>query len=88
MSGDDVVEPPFVPHEPAFDVKLLDHDAATLLALLDNLSVESRHHLASALSAARTPGVGGVLAIVVPKRVGEHAQVKWAGGGKVQVELS
>lgn len=54
--------------------------AADLAGLLAKLSDESAFYLRQALDAADLEKVGGTLLINVPKRTGEFAQVRWAGG--------
>lgn len=56
--------------------------AMRLANLLADTSGESQYHLATALGAAEVPGVGGTLVIQIPRRVGEHPTVKWAGGAQ------
>lgn len=55
--------------------------AVSLEQLLQQMSAESRFHLATALNAAQTAGVGGTLVIDVPRKNTDHVQVKWLGGG-------
>lgn len=54
--------------------------AKRLALMLSTVSVESRFHLETALSAAEVGGIGGTLLVQVPRRVQEHPVIKWAGG--------
>lgn len=56
--------------------------ALRLAEVLSHLSDESRYHLDSALRASEVPGIGGTLIVQLPRRVGEHPVVKWAGGAQ------
>lgn len=68
-----------IPAQAAPEVEALAYRLAQLLA---QTSAESQYHLATALGAAGVPGVGGSLVIEIPRRVGEHVVVKWAGGAQ------
>ncbi len=44
------------------------------------MSVESMFYLRQALEASKIEKAGGTLLINIPRKVGEYAQVRWAGG--------
>lgn len=54
--------------------------ALRLALLLAQSSPESQFHLETMLAASGLPGVGGTLLVELPRRVGEHVRIKWAGG--------
>jgi hypothetical protein len=54
--------------------------ARDLAELLDTMSVESMFYLRQALEASKIEKAGGTLLINIPRKVGEYAQVRWAGG--------
>lgn len=56
--------------------------AVRLADLLAKSSPESMFHLETALRASELSGVGGSLIVQLPRRVGEHVKIKWAGGSE------